>query len=87
VLTADAEFDVGANGLGLLDADLHELADAASVDGLEWVTGQDFAVLVHAHELIGVTFMEQNQPALYAPLLDNVSTIEVRDALRISPEY
>ena len=54
VFAADAEFDVRADFLGKLHADLHEFADAALVDGLEGIAGQDFLFHIGLEELVRV---------------------------------
>lgn len=41
MLAADAELDAGARRAAALRGDAHELADAALVDGLKGVGGQD----------------------------------------------
>ena len=58
VLAADAEFDVWSNSLGLFDGDLHELANAALVDAVEWIAGQDLLLDVWLEELVRVVSAE-----------------------------
>src|SRR3954470_3880164 len=50
VLAADADLEVGPRRPSLLDADLHQPADAVEIDHLEWVLGNDVVLHVMADE-------------------------------------
>ena len=58
VLAADAELDVRTDGLRFGDADFHQLTDAALVNGLERVTGQDLLGHIGLQELVRVVAAE-----------------------------
>ena len=46
VLAADADFEIGSRTAALIDANLHELANAAGVDGSERIRLDDFGPLI-----------------------------------------
>src|SRR5205085_7882214 len=49
VLAADAQLDVRPGGVGPLDGDPHQLANAVAIEGLEWVFRQDAVLRSEEH--------------------------------------